>query len=124
VLELADVPDDPNIPFEIATNLPEDPAAALRDLAMVDGRFEPQVIEASVRRIHEARDRRSRVDGVRVRRVRALRTPPEVELELRIRVPVRWGAARHRPAWWRLAATNSRSEPWRLVDPDVDPGYG
>ena len=117
MIELAEPPVGRNIPFDIATNLPEAPENAMRELAMVDGRFEWGVIEASVRRIHERLEHpsRERLVGVRVKRVRALRTPPELHVELRLRVSGRLGAARHSNAWWRMAARDSPAEPWHLA---------
>ena len=123
VVELAEVPADTIVPYEIATNLPDDPDDALRDLAMVDERFDRNVLESAIRTLHDRLDPLEglRVKAVKVTRIRALRMPCEIEVELRIRAPGGWGARRETKAWWRLAATSSRTEPWRLVDANVDP---
>lgn len=126
VVELAEEPlAGPDIPYEIATNLPDEPRAALAELALIDDRFAPVVIDAAVRRLHDRRDPHHgpRVKSVEVTRVRALRTPPEIEVEVRASGPGGWGSRREAREWWRLAATASREEPWRLVDDDVEPHY-
>jgi hypothetical protein len=126
VVELAEEPaEGPNVPYEIATNLPRDPRAAIAELALIDDRFAPVVIDAAVRRLHDRRDPEHgpRVKSVEVTRVRALRTPPEIEVAVRARGPGGWGSRREAREWWRLAATGSREEPWRLVDDEVEPEY-
>jgi len=144
------------IPREIAENLPYDAGAALRELSGVSERFEDEVLEAAVRRIlglwaqasegkpellergasAEAAGQLLDSPGVVLRgpellkavprRVRALRIPPEVTLELDVRaylgVPeLDDGIRRTRKLWWRLAAQDSPELPWRLVDAEVSP---
>lgn len=111
VRELVEPPEELAIPEEIATNLPTDPDAALRDLMLVDDRFTPSAIDLAVRDVvgrweeatagdHRwleeiaepavieallARDRVVRgahVRELRVTRVWALRIPPELDVEL------------------------------------------
>lgn len=149
------------VPIEIASNLPEDPELAVRDLAMVDERFDQRLIETSVidivGRWAEASEgdhdvlvpvvadravvpklldragtaiRGARVVDVKVRRVHAMRTPPELSVEIRVRAwrgprdPTRaqvgTGVTRTEPEWWRLVAGESAEHPWKLADPDVD----
>jgi hypothetical protein len=144
------------IPREIAENLPYEPRAALLDLSGISERFESEVLEASVRQLLElwARATEGEPDcltlgaspeaaakllsppgivfrGPRLRRVkplrvRALRVPPEVTVQIDVRsylgVPeLDDGITRNRRLWWRLAAQESRELPWRVVEPDADP---
>jgi hypothetical protein len=144
------------IPREIAENLPYEAKAALLELAGVSERFEGHVLEAAVRRILDLWARASEGEtellaggasaeavrqlldppgivlrgpellSARPRRIRALRVPPEVTLELDVRaylgVPeLDDGIRRKRRLWWRLAAQDSPELPWRLVDAEVSP---
>jgi hypothetical protein len=144
------------IPREIAENLPYDARAALLELSGVSERFEDEVLEAAVRRILGLWARASEGEtalldagaspeaaaqlldppGIVLRgpallkarplRVRALRVPPEVTLELDVRaylgVPeLDDGIRRRRRLWWRLAAQDSPELPWRVVDAEVSP---
>jgi hypothetical protein len=162
VLEVAgNLPsNDVTIPREIASGLPEDPRAALLDLAGVDGCFTLDVIAVAVRRLLAQWARASEGDAhaldtladaravsqllhppdfalrtpaleeVRPHRVRALRVPPEVVVELKVRA---WygprdpgedpwqGTRRTRTYWWRLARQPSPEHPWRLLDADAAP---
>ena len=143
------------IPLEIAENLPYDAKAALLELAGVSERFDPNVIEAAVREILDcwaegsdgAPERLAACAGedaaaqlltppgvvlrgpellrIEPRRVRALRVPPEVTLEIDVRAylgdpELDDGIRRERKLWWRLAADDS-ALPWRLVDAQVNP---
>ena len=114
VRELTEPPEEVEIPHEIATNLPSDPEAALRDLMLIDDRFTYEAIEVSlrdmVRRWEEACDgcrkpleevaapkvvaallrgsrvvRGASIEELRVTRVWARRVPPELEVELVVR---------------------------------------
>lgn len=122
LVELAEMPSEEyaDIPYEIACNLPTDPAAALAELALIDERFAPAVIEAAVRRLHDRREEEygPRVLAVAVTHVHPLLSPPEIEVQLHVRAPGQWGAKVVR---WRLAATTSPSEPWRFLYDDADP---
>jgi hypothetical protein len=103
------------IPLEIAGGLPDDPRAALLELALIDHAFSPDVIEAVVRRLLDlwsaategdaealagAADasasaalleppghvlRAAELEGLEVLRVNALRIPPEVTVKLEVR---------------------------------------
>jgi hypothetical protein len=114
VRELIDHPPAPEIPFDLAANLPYDPAAALRDLSLVDDRFSAAVLETTVRDLVERWERAAgedpapldeaatpeavrallgggyvirgaRVESVRPVRVWGLRVPPEVDVEVIVR---------------------------------------
>lgn len=137
VRELIELPESPEVPFEIATNLPPDPDAALRELVLVDDRFAHGVVELAVREAVErweraagddpapleevaapravrallARERvirGARLERMRVVRVWALRVPPEIDVELGVR------------AWWGRGDSVRgeeflRSHWWRLA---------
>jgi hypothetical protein len=114
VRELTDPPGEVEIPHEIATSLPSDVDAAMRDLMLIDDRFTPEAIEVSlrdmVRRWEEACEgsrkpleevaapkavssllrgdrvvRGASLEKLHVTRVWAARVPPELGVELVVR---------------------------------------
>ncbi|HEX8646767.1 MAG TPA: hypothetical protein VF715_07680 [Thermoleophilaceae bacterium] len=114
VHELVEPPQSPEIPYEIAGNLPHDAAEAVGDLALVDDRFTRDVLETSVREfvirweLAAGEDRApldevaspaavrsllaggyvirgARVETVRPARLWALRVPPELDVEVVVR---------------------------------------
>jgi hypothetical protein len=129
------------IPSELADNLPDDQQLAADELGMVDGRFDRQVIEASVEEIAErwaeasdgARDalaavvaepkvtdellsegiaiRSPKLRSVRVVHVHRYRTPPEITVKLKLRA---WRGKPDPGYWEGYGVTRTEECRWRL----------
>ena len=78
---------------------------------------------ATVRRLHDRREEEygPRVVSVEVMRVYSLLSPPQIDVRLVVRAPGSWDVSPARAVRWRLAATTSPAEPWRVVDDDLPP---